>query len=694
MAIYDAGTASLAADGTVTGVGTTWRQPLTLIRVGATMIFNTTPASIVTIAEIISDTEIRVFNDKGFTAPTGTQYSILAHDGITVQGLAQDVAETLRYYQSRETEVAAAVDAFNQFDANAFQQNVTNVNNQSQQVAADAAQVSSDKAQVSSDKYSAAASAASALADKNAAAASAAEAADSAASLNTSNLLRVDRSLSDLTDKALSRANLDVYSKAEVDSSKFVVHVRDFGAVGDNSTDATPGVNAALAVLRSSGGGILQFDAGTYLFSSYIDLRGIKVCMRGVGQYTTTLKANYSGDVFVQMFEDADSRISPLTISDMYIDGDRKVQNVMQLRYRHYVKFENIIFTGGTANAVYMVDSWLTSFFNCGFESSNYGLFLAGANHRNAFYSCSFQGNDNINLAVRSNGTAPDGNTALYFANCDFEFSTGSGIDFAGTDATFDGCYIGENLGGASFIVRSGNVRVNGGVMYFGFSQNTFMASMDGGNIIFDGSIVNGQEFGSVSTLVFGNGGKAAFKGCQLNFPLGGTPVMVGDSLLALNDKEVFAPRLGIDYTGYGLRATISETVSGASKTLSVQSVQGPEPIIVGLRAPLISNKWIPGQVWAMVVTYASNVDFVAAVAVSELGENTVIGSLPASGGGVRTAVLYTTSALRNNDSFIEIFRNDVLSAGHYFTLHSVSFGDSRAAGIEFGSGAGNIYKF
>ncbi|ATE85753.1 winged helix-turn-helix DNA-binding domain-containing protein [Shigella phage Sf12] len=100
MAIYDAGTASLAADGTVTGVGTTWRQPLTLIRVGATMIFNTTPASIVTIAEIISDTEIRVFNDKGFTAPAGTQYSILAHDGITVQGLAQDVAETLRYYQS------------------------------------------------------------------------------------------------------------------------------------------------------------------------------------------------------------------------------------------------------------------------------------------------------------------------------------------------------------------------------------------------------------------------------------------------------------------------------------------------------------------------------------------------------------------------------------------------------------------
>ncbi|WPK42217.1 hypothetical protein [Escherichia phage vB-EcoS-XT34] len=152
MAIYDAGTASLAADGTVNGVGTTWRQPLTLIRVGATMIFNTTPASIVTIAEIISDTEIRVFNDKGFTAPTGTQYSILAHDGITVQGLAQDVAETLRYYQSRETEVAEAVDAFNQFDGVKFKEEVNQVNTQYQQVVTDAAQVAADAIQVSSDK--------------------------------------------------------------------------------------------------------------------------------------------------------------------------------------------------------------------------------------------------------------------------------------------------------------------------------------------------------------------------------------------------------------------------------------------------------------------------------------------------------------------------------------------------------------
>lgn len=125
MAIYDLGTASLAANGEVTGVGTTWKAPLTLIRVGATIVFKTEPVKIYTISEIISDTQINVYNPNSETVPAGTGYAILAHDGITVQGLAQDVAETLRYYQSRETEVADAVDAFSNFDATDFNQKVS-----------------------------------------------------------------------------------------------------------------------------------------------------------------------------------------------------------------------------------------------------------------------------------------------------------------------------------------------------------------------------------------------------------------------------------------------------------------------------------------------------------------------------------------------------------------------------------------
>lgn len=124
MAIYDLGTASLAANGEVTGVGTTWKAPLTLIRVGATIIFKTSPLKIYTISEIISDTRINVYNPNSETVPSGTGYAILAHDGITVQGLAQDVAETLRYYQSKETSIEGLLQFIGQdtFDWHRFEQ--------------------------------------------------------------------------------------------------------------------------------------------------------------------------------------------------------------------------------------------------------------------------------------------------------------------------------------------------------------------------------------------------------------------------------------------------------------------------------------------------------------------------------------------------------------------------------------------
>lgn len=124
MAIYDLGTASLSANGEVTGVGTTWKAPLTLIRVGATIIFKTNPLKICTISEIISDTQINVYNPNSETVPAGTGYAILAHDGITVQGLAQDVAETLRYYQSKETSIEGLLQFIGQdtFDWPRFEQ--------------------------------------------------------------------------------------------------------------------------------------------------------------------------------------------------------------------------------------------------------------------------------------------------------------------------------------------------------------------------------------------------------------------------------------------------------------------------------------------------------------------------------------------------------------------------------------------
>lgn len=107
--IYTTGTIAINGNA-VTGTGTDFSAPLSLIRVGCTLIAVSDPIQIFTITEIKSGTELSVTPAANPAIPAGTKFSILLSDSISVDGLAQDVAETLRYYQSKETEVAEALE--------------------------------------------------------------------------------------------------------------------------------------------------------------------------------------------------------------------------------------------------------------------------------------------------------------------------------------------------------------------------------------------------------------------------------------------------------------------------------------------------------------------------------------------------------------------------------------------------------
>ena len=119
MALYREGKAAMAADGTVTGTGTKWQSSLSLIRPGATIMFLSSPIQMAVVNKVVSDTEIKAITTNGAVVAS-TDYAILLSDSLTVDGLAQDVAETLRYYQSQETSIADAVDSFKDFDFELF----------------------------------------------------------------------------------------------------------------------------------------------------------------------------------------------------------------------------------------------------------------------------------------------------------------------------------------------------------------------------------------------------------------------------------------------------------------------------------------------------------------------------------------------------------------------------------------------
>lgn len=120
MALYREGKAAMAADGTVTGTGTKWQSSLSLIRPGATIMFLSSPIQMAVVNKVVSDTEIKAITTNGAVVAS-TDYAILLSDSLTVDGLAQDVAETLRYYQSQETVIADAVEFFKEFDFESLQ---------------------------------------------------------------------------------------------------------------------------------------------------------------------------------------------------------------------------------------------------------------------------------------------------------------------------------------------------------------------------------------------------------------------------------------------------------------------------------------------------------------------------------------------------------------------------------------------
>lgn len=138
MALYRTGTAAMDAQGVITGTGTKWREPLSLIRTGATIVFLTSPLKLAVISDIVSDTEMKAIQTDGEPVENGN-YVILLNDSLTVDGMAQDVAETLRYYQSKETVIEEAIEFFKNFDLKTLQDLVNKVNADAQQVANDKA---------------------------------------------------------------------------------------------------------------------------------------------------------------------------------------------------------------------------------------------------------------------------------------------------------------------------------------------------------------------------------------------------------------------------------------------------------------------------------------------------------------------------------------------------------------------------
>ncbi|MFB4712542.1 phage tail protein, partial [Enterobacter hormaechei subsp. steigerwaltii] len=96
--IYTTGTIAISGN-TLTGTGTNFTAAGSLIRNGCTVIAMTSPVQVFQITTIGSATSLTVTPAANPPVPAGTRFAILLSDSLSVDGLAQDIAETFTMYQ-------------------------------------------------------------------------------------------------------------------------------------------------------------------------------------------------------------------------------------------------------------------------------------------------------------------------------------------------------------------------------------------------------------------------------------------------------------------------------------------------------------------------------------------------------------------------------------------------------------------
>gem|GEM_PF-406811 len=108
--IYTTGTIAINGN-TLTGTGTNFTAAGSLIRVGCTLVTLANPVQVFQITAINSATQLTVTPAANPAIAAGTAYSILLSDSLSVDGLAQNIAETLTLYQRNMSGFADVMNA-------------------------------------------------------------------------------------------------------------------------------------------------------------------------------------------------------------------------------------------------------------------------------------------------------------------------------------------------------------------------------------------------------------------------------------------------------------------------------------------------------------------------------------------------------------------------------------------------------
>lgn len=126
-------------------------------------------------------------------------------------------------------------------------------------------------------------------------------------------------------NNALRQIMADIATAAGTASG--VYNVKDYGAVGDGTTNDTAAIQAAIDA--AAAGGTIMFPAGTYSVTTLV-AQGVDR-LNFVGQGTPTIKARTGATILLAVTGDTSYAVGPRLISGINFDGD-KIANVIGIK--------------------------------------------------------------------------------------------------------------------------------------------------------------------------------------------------------------------------------------------------------------------------------------------------------------------------------------------------------------------------
>lgn len=245
--------------------------------------------------------------------------------------------------------------------------------------------------------------------------------------------------------------------------------VKDFGAMGNGTTDDSIAINSAISAINAEGGGVLYFDKGTYLISTSILMKS-NITLLGIPNRTTILTATSGFDAFSYLENAHHTEINGFIIKST--DGANETAENAGVYYGRYEIMHSTIrdvIIDGFFNGIDARNFWKSSFVenvhfrNCRtaihVEQTSSGnvssvtltnLYSENPTYRHlkleyvegfTFIGCRFQGDGTEGYSVDLIGCCLD------FKNCRFDGMDGIHNNFAiltasnGSVVGFDNCY-------------------------------------------------------------------------------------------------------------------------------------------------------------------------------------------------------------------------------------------------------------